>query len=64
MLAAAVVGYIGAGWNAVRRDTTNEDLTRNLRVIENMRFYEHVDDLNFLKSLDQPDLFGDDASGS
>ena len=48
----------------MRPDTTNEDLTRNLRVIENMRFYEHVDDLNFLKSLDQPDLFGDDASGS
>jgi anti-sigma factor RsiW len=36
-------------------------LVRNLRVIENKRLYEHVDDLEFLRDLDHPDLFGDDT---
>ena len=36
-------------------------LARNLRVIENKRLYENADDLEFLRGLDQPDLFGDDT---
>jgi anti-sigma factor RsiW len=61
---AASAGYIGVGMTRIGRDTTDRDLTRDLRVIENKRFYDHVDDLDFLKSLDKPDLFGEDASGS
>lgn len=35
-------------------------LARHRRVIENRRLYEHVDDMDFLRALDRPDLFGDD----
>ena len=34
-------------------------LVRNLRVLENQRLYENVDDIEFLRALDNPDLFGD-----
>jgi anti-sigma factor RsiW len=64
ILAAATTGYLGVGLTGPGRDTTELELTRDLSVIENKRFYDHVDDLDFLKSLDQPDLFGEDASGS
>jgi anti-sigma factor RsiW len=37
-------------------------LARNRRLIENRRLYENVDDLEFLRALDSPDLFGDDDS--
>jgi hypothetical protein len=63
-LLAAATGYVGVGWTGGRPDTTDRDLARDLRVIENKRFYDHVDDLDFLKSLDQPDLFGEETSGS
>jgi anti-sigma factor RsiW len=64
IVAATAAGYIGVGLTGAGRDTTDRDLTRDLSVIENKRFYDHIDDLDFLKSLDQPDLFGEDASGS
>ncbi len=64
IVAAASAGYIGVGMTRTRPDATDPDLARDLRVIENKRFYDHVDDLDFLKSLDKPDLFGEDASGS
>jgi anti-sigma factor RsiW len=32
-------------------------------LLENLRLYRHVDDVEFLKELDKPDLFGDDAGG-
>ncbi len=63
VLLAASVGFFAANLSG-GGDTTNRDLTRDLRVIENKRFYDHVDDLEFLTALDQPDLFGDDSSGS
>jgi anti-sigma factor RsiW len=45
-------------------DTSDQDLVRDLRVIENKRMYELVDDFEFLKDLDHPDLFGEDPHGS
>ena len=39
----------------------DSQLVRDLRVIENQRLYEHVGDLDFLRQLDDPDLFGDDS---
>jgi hypothetical protein len=33
---------------------------RDLRLIENKRLYDLVEDLEFLQALDDPDLFGDD----
>jgi anti-sigma factor RsiW len=61
-LLAVSVGY--AGVNLVYPpDRTDEELARDLRVIENKRFYDAVDDLDFLRELDNPDLFGDEGGG-
>ena len=35
-------------------------LIRHLRVLEKWRSYETVDDIDFVRALDQPDLFGDE----
>jgi anti-sigma factor RsiW len=66
--AAAVVlaglgGFAGVTYLAPR-GPTDEELVRDLRVLENRRLYEQVEDLGFLKKLDQPDLFGDDNPDS
>lgn len=39
----------------------DEPIVRNLRLLERLPAYEHVDDIGFLKGLDDPDLFGDDG---
>jgi anti-sigma factor RsiW len=36
-----------------------QNLVRNLRLLENQRLYENVDDIDFLRTLDNPELFGD-----
>ena len=36
-------------------------LARDLRLLENKRLYELVNDVRFLRELDDPDLFGDDS---
>jgi anti-sigma factor RsiW len=62
--AAAVLLVGGIGFavttKILPREPTDEELSRDLRVIENKKAYEQVDDLDFLKQLDHPDLFGDD----
>lgn len=71
---------IGAGWAAgvllagllgfggmtlvLSQHPTDEDLVRDLPIIEKKRLYEPVDDLEFLQKLAHPDLFGDDHAGS
>ncbi len=71
--AAAVLLAVAGGYFAltpllnvapVKPEPTDQDLVRDLRVIENKRLYELTDDLDFLKDLDHPDLFGEDAHGS
>lgn len=62
-VAAASLGFFAVGWTG-SRDNPDQELTRDLRLIENKRLYDHVDDLEYLKSLDRPELFGDDTSGS
>jgi hypothetical protein len=44
-------------------ELNDQDLVRDLRVIENKRVYELVDEFEFLKDLDHPDLFGEDPHG-
>ena len=39
----------------------DQQLVRDLRVLENRRFYENIDDVEFLKALESPDLFGEDS---
>jgi anti-sigma factor RsiW len=57
------LGYRGYGW-AVPREPSEADLVRDLRLIENKKAYDNVEDLKFLERLNHPDLFGDDAGGS
>jgi anti-sigma factor RsiW len=66
--AAAVVLAGAAGFAAVGlfepKDAIPPELVRDLRIIENKRLYEQVDDIDFLRQLDDPDLFGDDSHDS
>lgn len=64
VLVAAAGGYGLVAWTGARPADPDKDLVRDLRVIENKRYYDRVDDLEFLKQLDQPDLFGDETTGS
>ena len=59
ILVAALGGFAGVTLLAPH-EPTDEDLVRDLRVLENQKLYEQIDSVGFLKSLDQPDLFGDD----
>jgi len=62
LLVAGLAGY--GGYRALApREPGERELVRDLRVIENKRFYDLVDDLHFLEQLDHPDLFGEDAGG-
>jgi anti-sigma factor RsiW len=65
--AAVTLAFLG-GYAVVRflapPDRTDEELARDLRVIENKRLYDPIDDIEFLRELDHPDLFGDDSPGS
>jgi anti-sigma factor RsiW len=61
---AAVVLAAGIGiavtTRVLPREPTDEELARDLGVIEHKKAYEQVGEIEFLKQLDTPDLFGDD----
>ena len=40
----------------------DEPIVRNLRLLERFSAYENIDDIEYLKALDHPDLFGDDGT--
>ena len=70
LLLAGALGFVGVRWlseskpssvPATRRIDEDQLLVRDLRLIENKRLYELADDINFLRELDDPDLFGDDS---
>jgi len=60
VLLAAVGGYGGVTF-LTPHEPTDEELARDLRLLDNRHAYEQVGDLGFLKALDQPDLFGDET---
>ncbi len=70
VLVAAALGYGGVSLlvhpRAVQApaeaDPADIDakLIQNLRVVENKHLYDHADSLEFLRGLDDPELFGDD----
>jgi len=68
VLLAALGGFQGMRWHARNlHDNSDQQLVHDLYVIENARVYEHVDDIDFLHKLanpNDPDLFGDDSTGS
>lgn len=63
MALALGAGYLGGrAWTP--REPGERELVRDLRVLENKRLYEAAGDIQFLRRLDHPDLFGDDGTGS
>jgi anti-sigma factor RsiW len=65
--AAAVLVSVVLGYQVSKRVSPREpgeqELVRDLRLIENKRLYDLVDDLDFLRQLDQPELFGEESTG-
>jgi anti-sigma factor RsiW len=70
LLLAGSLGFLGVGWLSERTPAAapaippldvDQILVRDLRLIENKRLYEMADDINFLRGLDDPELFGDDS---
>jgi anti-sigma factor RsiW len=68
LLLACTLGYAAVSWFSTKSPpgepaprSDDRLLTRDLRLIENQRLYELVDDISFLRQLDDPDLFGDDG---
>jgi anti-sigma factor RsiW len=59
VILAATTGFAAVSWLAPRQPS-DEDLVRDLRLIENKRWYEQVDNVDFLRELGHPDLFGED----
>lgn len=65
-----VAGYAGAPLFYQPRPTAvepppdvDQQLVRDLRVIEHLRAYQQANDIHFLHELDRPELFGDERSG-
>jgi anti-sigma factor RsiW len=59
VLLASVAGYAGIS-RIQPKEANDEELVRELRIIENKRLYEEAQEMEFLRLLDDPDLFGDD----
>lgn len=67
VLVAACVGYVAVMnyWPTPQPDPIPDadlPVMQHLRVLEKWRYYENTDDLDFVKKLNHPDLFGEDPS--
>ncbi len=68
LLLAVLVGYAVAGRmlpgtppsSSGLSPEAEQRLARDLRVIEQLGLFQHVDDIHLLNELDRPELFGDD----
>jgi hypothetical protein len=58
VVAATLGGYFGY-LALASRGPSERELARDLRLIENRRHYERVEDFDFLAQLADPDLFGE-----
>jgi anti-sigma factor RsiW len=63
LLLAGVAGY-AAMTSLYPKAPKADDMVNDLRVIENLKALEAVDDIDFLMDLDHPDRFGEDSLGS
>lgn len=70
LIVAGTLGYVAADAWLARHSSAHvaapeiervddEALARDLRIIENKHLYERVENLQFLKALDDPELFGE-----
>jgi anti-sigma factor RsiW len=64
---AGVVGYFGIGrlpslekGSGELAPDQEQQMVRDLRLLEHLGHYQHVPDIHFLNELDVPDLFADD----
>jgi anti-sigma factor RsiW len=68
VVAAGLVGYFARGpvrdaiFPSAERNN-DAQIVADMRLLENLRLYRHVDDMEFLKELDTPELFGEDVGG-
>ncbi len=68
VLVAAVAGYGGGHWLSNRTHQpapgqavdVQPQLVKDFHIIENRQLYERVDDMDFLRALLDPELFGED----
>ncbi|HMF13166.1 MAG TPA: hypothetical protein VKE94_12705, partial [Gemmataceae bacterium] len=63
LLLSGWAGYAGYNWLVPPQPGDNE-LIHDLRLIENKRYYDLVEDLEFWRALDTPELFGDEQANS
>jgi anti-sigma factor RsiW len=63
MVLAGWAGYAGYTW-VVPRTPGDRELLHDLRLIENKRYYDLVEDLDFWHALDTPELFGEEHTSS
>jgi anti-sigma factor RsiW len=63
LLLAGWAGHAGYNW-LVPPQPGERELLQDLRIIENKHLYERIEDLDFWRSLDTPELFGDEPSNS
>lgn len=63
LLLAGWGGYAGFNW-LLPREPGERQLLHDLRIIENKRTYERIENLDFWRALDSADLFGNEASHS
>jgi len=67
LAAAAAGGYFGRAWLTAPKGPPaappeqDPQVLADLRVIDNLRLYVHVDDIDYLQLLDHPDRFGPEA---
>jgi anti-sigma factor RsiW len=63
LLMSSWAGYAGYNW-FVPCEPGDKELINDLRLIENKRYYDLVEDLEFWRTLDTPELFGDEQANS
>jgi anti-sigma factor RsiW len=63
LLLAGWAGYAAFSW-IVPNTPGERELLQDLRLIENKRYYDLVEDLDFWRALDTPELFGDQQGNS
>ena len=64
LMLATYTGFSLFSRGTAPREPADLELVQDLRLFENKRLYDLIDDLEFLHELDHPDLFGDETKGS
>jgi anti-sigma factor RsiW len=63
LLLSGWAGYAAHNW-FVPAEPGEKELLHDLRLIENKRYYDLIEDLDFWRALDKPEMFGDDQANT